>query len=161
MYQPSVRIRQPGKANGSLIYEDTIEVDLHLLTGSKSHKRQKRVSQLDEYFNEIQIDFMGASSVYRQLLNDPWRWWLEDGHNRYPIVFKMAVDYLSIPSTSCECERVFISARRTITCDRNNLSGSLIEALQLQKSWLRRGIVDSGLIKLQGHIENLQSTCAD
>ena len=159
--QPSVRLRQPGKSNGSSLYEDTIEVDLHLLTGSKSHKRQKRVSQLDEYFNDIQIDFMGASSAYRQLLNDPWRWWLEDGRNRYPIVFKMAFDYLSIPSTSCECERVLSSARRTITCDRNNLSGSLIEALQLQKSWLRRGVVDSGLIKLQCHIENLQSTCTD
>ena len=159
--QPSVRLRQPGKSNRSSLYEDTIAVDLHLLTGSKSHKRQKRVSQLDEYFNDIQTDFMSASPAYRQLLNDPWRWWLEDGRNRYPIVFKMAIDYLSIPSTSCECERVFSSARRTITCDRNNLSGSLIEALQLQKSWLRRGVVDSGLIKLQCHIENLQNACAD
>ena len=104
-------------------------VDLDLLTGSKSHKRQKRVSQLDEYFNDIQIDFMSASPAYRQLLNDPWREWLEDSRNRYPTIFKMAADYLSIQSTSCECERAFSSAWKTITCNRNNLSGTLIEVL--------------------------------
>ena len=45
--------RQPGKCSGASLFEDTMAVDLHLLTGSKSHKRQERVSQLDEYFNDI------------------------------------------------------------------------------------------------------------
>ena len=136
-------------------------VDLHLHTGSNFHKRQKRTSQLDEYFNDILIDFIGASPAYWQLLSDSWRWWLEDGRNRYPIVFKMEDDNLSTQSTSCECERAFSSVRRKITCDHNNLSGSLIEALQLQKNWLRCGVVDSELVKLQRHIETLQSECAD
>ena len=153
--------RQPGKCSGASLFEDTMAVDLHLLTGSKSHKRQERVSQLDEYFNDIQIDFMSATSAYKQLLNDPWRWWMEDVRNRYPIVFKVAVDYLSIPSTSCESERAFSSARRTITREHNDLSGSLIEALQLQNNWIRRRVVDRELLNLRRYMETLQSVCVD
>ena len=69
--QPSTGRRQPGECSGASLFEDTMAVDLHLLTGSKPHKRQERVSQLDEYFNDIQIDFMSANSAHKQLLNDP------------------------------------------------------------------------------------------
>ncbi|KAK7178247.1 transposase-like protein [Paraphaeosphaeria sporulosa] len=44
---------------------------------------------------------------YQGLMTDPWRCWLKVGRNRYPTLFKMAADFLSIPSTSCECERCF------------------------------------------------------
>jgi hypothetical protein len=68
---------------------------------------------------------------------------------RYPLVFKMACDYLSIPCTSCECERAFSKARRTITADRNSLGGETIEAIQLQRNWLQRGVVKSSLKDLE------------
>lgn len=148
--------RRHAEAEESWLFDSTMTVDLMLLTGSRSHKRQKRVSQLDEYFDDLRADLTGANPTYMALLDDPWRWWLEIGRSKYPIVFKMAVDYLSIPPTSCECERAFSSARRTITCDCNSLTGATIEALQLQKSWLRRGVVESELIKLQHHVETLQ-----
>ena len=86
---------------------------------------------------------------------------MEDIRNRYPIVFKVAVDYLSIPSTSCESERAFSSARRTITRAHNDLSGSLIEALQLQNNWIRRRVVDRELLNLRRYMETLQSVCVD
>jgi hypothetical protein len=68
---------------------------------------------------------------------------------RYPIVFRMACDYLSIPSTSCGCERAFSKARRTITCDRNKLGGATITSIQLQRNWLYRGVVKSSLRDLE------------
>ncbi|KAK7189947.1 hypothetical protein PSPO01_03668 [Paraphaeosphaeria sporulosa] len=43
----------------------------------------------------------------------------------------MAIDHLSMPATSCDYERCFSSARRTITYDRNLLSLAIIKALQL------------------------------
>ena len=101
------------------------------------------------------MDLASASSADRKLLDDPWQWWLKVGRGKYPIVFKMACDYLTIPATSCECERAFSGARRTITCDRNTLSSDTIEALQLQKNWLRRGVVESDLLKLQAYIQSL------
>jgi hypothetical protein len=85
----------------------------------------------------------------RLLKHELWAWWLQYGRTRYPIVFKMACDYLSIPSTSCECERAFSKARRTITADRNALSGATIEAIQLQRNWLQRGVVKSSLRDLE------------
>lgn len=64
----------------------------------------------------------------------------------------MAIDLLSIPATSCECERCFSSAKRSITADRNSLLPSTIEALQLQKNWLRHQVVDSPLQQLAKHV---------
>jgi hypothetical protein len=70
----------------------------------------------------------------------------------------MATDYLAIPSTSCSCERAFSSARRTITDDQNRLSSSTIEALQLQKNWVRRGVVKSGITELAKRVERITKT---
>jgi hypothetical protein len=70
----------------------------------------------------------------------------------------MATDYLAIPCASCDCERCFSSARRTITDDRNRLSGSTIEALQLQKNWLRRGVVKSHITDLAKQVAGLTKT---
>ena len=84
---------------------------------------------------------------------DPQLQWLKVGRSKYPVLFKMAVDFLSIPSTSCECERCFSTAGRTITNDRNSLSASTVEAIQLQKNWLKNGVVECPLIKRSAQIE--------
>ncbi|RMZ67784.1 transposase [Pyrenophora seminiperda CCB06] len=152
---PLPRRKVPG-GNADL-YSQTMAVDLMFLTGSKSHKRQKRTSQLEEYFDDLRDDLTNASEQQLALLHDPWRWWLEIGRNKYPVVFKIATDYLSIPATSCECERSFSTAKRTITSDRNSLSAATIEALQLQKNWLRHGVVDSEVLKLQQHVQSWDS----
>jgi hypothetical protein len=69
---------------------------------------------------------------------------------------QMACNYLSIPSTSCECERAFSKARRTITCDRNRLSGATIESIQLQRNWLQRGVVKSSLRDLESLVRKAE-----
>jgi hypothetical protein len=127
-----------------------MEVDLHLLTNAKG-KRTKRVSQLDEYFDSLLFDYTSRSKAELLLLdsNNRWAWWLQVGRERYPILFKIAGDYLSIPSTSCECERSFSKARRTISDNCNKLGGTTIKAIQLQKSWLRHGVVMSLLNNLE------------
>jgi hypothetical protein len=133
-----------------------MDVDVHLLTGKRSFKRQKRTTQLDEYCDSLFDDKLAAErdSKLAALMDDPHRWWVEEGRTRFPIMYKMAMDYLSVPSTSCDCERAFSSAKRTVTCDRNLLSPQSIEALQLQKNWLRRGVVKSHLNKLILYIQN-------
>jgi hypothetical protein len=152
---PLPRRKVPGGSTD--LYSQTIAVDLMFLTGSKSHKRQKRASQLEEYFDDLREDLTNASEQQLALLHDPWRWWLEIGRQKYPIVFKIATDYLSVPATSCECERIFSTAKRTITSDRNRLSAATIEALQLQKNWLRHSVVKSEVLKLQQHVQRWDS----
>ncbi|KAF9734149.1 hypothetical protein PMIN03_010035 [Paraphaeosphaeria minitans] len=128
----------------------TMFVDDHLLTGKKARKPQKRTSQLDEYFHSIYDDRLtsSASPDMYKLMQDPHRWWVDVGQKRCPVVYKMAMDHLSVPATSCDCDRCFSSSRRTITCDRNSLSPAVVKALQLQKNWLRRDAVSSHLTAL-------------
>jgi hypothetical protein len=65
---------------------------------------------------------------------DPLTWWLKVGQTRYTTLFKMALNFLSIPSTSCECEGCFSKARRIIIIDRGLLFPSTVEALRLQRN---------------------------
>jgi hypothetical protein len=154
--QPPSRRKLPGGDynNNMDLYTKTMAVDLHLMTNAK-RKKQKRVTQLEEYFDDLLTEYTNGSERELQLLDDPWAWWLQVGRNRYPIVFKMATDFLTIPSTSCDCERAFSSAGRTITCDRNSLSPVTIEAIQLQKNWLQRDVVNSSLNELEKHVRSL------
>jgi hypothetical protein len=53
----------------------------------------------------------------------------------------MAFDFLSIPCTSCECERAFSSARRTVTFERMSLHDTTIEQVELLRNWWRQGLI--------------------
>jgi hypothetical protein len=53
----------------------------------------------------------------------------------------MALDILSIPAMSAEPERLFSSAKITITDRRNRLGIESIEAIECLKSWLSKGCV--------------------
>lgn len=158
---PPQLLRHKTPAGSSYSFDDTMSVDLMLLTGARSHKKQKRVSQLEEYYNDLRDDMQTPNQAQRSQLDEPWQWWLTTGRTRYLVVFKMARDFLSIPATSCDCERAFSKARRTITCDRNALSGVTIEALQLQKNWLQRRVVQSEFADLQDCLATQASAVGD
>src|SRR6266516_4519594 len=53
-----------------------------------------------------------------------------------------AIDIFSIPAMSSECEREFSFAGDVVTSDRNQLDDKTIESLELQKSWLNKGLLD-------------------
>ena len=133
-------------------FDDIMAVDLCLLTGFKGSKRQKQHDELQEYFEAIAVDLRNDDIEYQRLLNDPWQWWVRQGQHKYPVLFRLACDFLSIPSTSCECERCFSLARRTITDDRNRLQPSVIEAIQLQKNWLRHGLIQTPYTEMEASI---------
>jgi hypothetical protein len=54
----------------------------------------------------------------------------------YPALSVMALDLLSIPAMSAEPERLFSSAKITITDRKNRLQFESIEAIECLKSWL-------------------------
>jgi hypothetical protein len=131
-------------------------VDLHLLTNWKGNKKQRQRDELQEYYEAIAIDLRNDDPEYQRLLNNPWQWWVTQGQHKYPVLFKMACDFLSIPSTSCEPERCFSLARRTITDDWNKLQPSTIEAVQLQKNWLRHELIESSYTEMEGLMARLE-----
>jgi len=143
------------KAPGGL-YDRTLTVDTSLLTGVRSYKRARKATELAQYYDAIGPDIEDAEQVGEEslLYGDPLTWWQKVGRETYPTLYKIALDFLSIPATSCECERAFSGGRRTVTFERNLLSGSTIEALQLQKDWLKKGLMRSNLKELVDYINS-------
>jgi hypothetical protein len=53
----------------------------------------------------------------------------------------MALDVLSIPAISAELERLFSSAKISITDRRNRLGIESIKAIECLKSWFNKGSI--------------------
>ena len=60
---------------------------------------------------------------------------------QYPILARMARDYLAIQGSSVPSERAFSSGGLTGTLLRNNLTPEAFEALQILKSGYKHGIM--------------------
>ena len=58
---------------------------------------------------------------------------------RYPTIFAHAMDILPIQGSSVPCERVFSSAKETMTDHRNHISPELMEGLQMLKYSVKQG----------------------
>ena len=73
------------------------------------------------------------------LVEDPLECWRRH-QDSLPRLAKMAFDLLSIPATSCECERLFSQSKLTISTQRPNLKDQTVEFLICLKYWLvKRG----------------------
>ncbi len=72
------------------------------------------------------------------------------------MLLKMALDLLSIPLMSAECERVFSSVKNLITSPRNGLKEDIIEACTL----LRHSYKEEGLLSLPSQPEVVCLLCA-
>jgi hypothetical protein len=68
--------------------------------------------------------------------NNPIKYWvgLQD---RYPNLSKLAIDMLSIPGLSCECERLFSELGDLLEPRRRNISPELLAAIQCNRRWIR------------------------
>jgi hypothetical protein len=155
-HPPQRVLKRPGEEGFDEMNDNILEVDESYMYGAgrasrRQANRQRLNNELDGYLSPEARRGDGAS--HPELVRDPMAWWHRVGRQRYPLLYKMALNYLSIPATSCECERCFSSAKRTITDDRNSLSPRTIEALQLQKNWLRHGVVESHLTTLAARLQ--------
>jgi hypothetical protein len=72
---------------------------------------------------------------------NPLDWWKANEH-RYPIIAKMARDFLAIPASSVPSEQLFSQAGDVITKKRNPLLDQSSSAVLLLKSWLNQKTVD-------------------
>jgi hypothetical protein len=93
-------------------FDAMMDVNLLLLTRASLHKRAKVASKLDIYLdeggdNKLQARLHPTLNHASLLYRCPIRWWQQVGQQRFPLLYKIALNYLGIPSTSCECERCF------------------------------------------------------
>jgi hypothetical protein len=73
--------------------------------------------------------------------NNPIRYWVEL-RNRYPNLSKLALNVLSIPASSCECERLFSKLGDLLEPRRRAIKPQLLAALQCVRRWQKAGLGD-------------------
>ncbi len=156
--QPTIdRVKRKWTNDYSHLDEDNTEAESSQSQSlsQPSRKRQRREPDfIDKFLNEdLNPDAPSPDPFDRFIYGfamgqfskkeDLFEWWKNGTHSKS--IQHLALDLLSIPAMSAEMERVFSSAKRLITQDRNRLSPDLIEVLVLLKYWL-----DHGLIKAAG-----------
>jgi len=70
----------------------------------------------------------------------PLEWW-KIHSSEYPVLARMAKDYLTVMSTSVPCEQFFSVAGKQITQTRNRLNPDTTRACLCLKSWLEQEII--------------------
>ncbi|PIL28879.1 hypothetical protein GSI_08925 [Ganoderma sinense ZZ0214-1] len=101
-----------------------------------------------------------ASEIERYLstgtvkVNNPLKWWT-DNAALYPNLSHMALDYLSIPATAVDVERVFSKGRLCLSHIRNRLSAQTTRALLCVGEWSRLDLVHMDDIKAAAALPDL------
>ncbi|KAF5335302.1 hypothetical protein D9611_011794 [Ephemerocybe angulata] len=102
-------------------------------------------TELPEFKDEL--DHYLSEDVDRSVV-DAIPWWHKH-RKMYPRLSRMALDYLTIPATSVDVERVFSRGRLIITHLRNRLTAQSIRALLCMNYWSLAGLVrDSDVLKV-------------
>ena len=58
---------------------------------------------------------------------------------QYPHLAQLALDVLTIPASSCDCERMFSELGDLLEPKRQKIGVELLAALQALRSWIRAG----------------------
>ena len=77
---------------------------------------------------------------------NPLRYWILQEH-KYPLLSRFALDILSIPASSADCERTFSELGDLLGTRRLRMNAKLLSALQCLRSWKRIGLKPSPTAK--------------
>jgi hypothetical protein len=122
----------PLKAKEDTVVKELNPFELHLLGQGEDGSIQK-----DDFRGYARGDPDKITSLESY---NPIHWW-RDQRWLYPTISLWALDTLSIPAMSAECERVFSSAKKLITPERNALADDTIEACECLKAWWDQGLI--------------------
>jgi hypothetical protein len=94
------------------------------------------VGDLDEYerWKTCEPRAERGSDAY----NDPIKYWIQL-RDRYPRLSQLAIDVLSIPASSCDCERMFSELGDLLEPRRRGISPDLLAAIQCVRRWKKAG----------------------
>lgn len=132
------------QAQAGLLEDDDSGIDSEVNEYSSFGKRSISAlnAQRKKAKTASELDLFQTRTIYAEDLDvaNPLGWWSRH-QSEYPVLYRIALDLFSIPGMSAECERVFSQTKKMITDERNRLSPETVEADQLQKQWLMRGLV--------------------
>jgi hypothetical protein len=93
-------------------------------------------SDLDEYERWKRCEPRAAKGS--DAANNPIKYWVEL-RDRYPQLSRLALDVLSIPASSCDCERMFSELGDLLEPRRRAISPQLLAAIQCVRRWQKAG----------------------
>jgi hypothetical protein len=130
------------------------------LPGPRAHRRPAKSNNIDDAINswlkptaagihdgeEDEYDLWKRCEPQAEegsdAATDPIKYWVEL-QDRYPNLSKLALDVLSIPASSCECERLFSELGDLLEPRRRGISPELLAAIQCNRRWIRAGFSSS------------------
>ncbi|RYN64908.1 hypothetical protein AA0119_g11475 [Alternaria tenuissima] len=111
-----------------------------------------RTSDIDDVtgaFTRRSVTGTLQGDEYDRWLNQELAWHAVDDGNavqywiamrsKYPCLSQFAIDILTIPASSCECERLFSELGDLLEPKRRAIGSELLAALQLIRAWTRAG----------------------
>jgi hypothetical protein len=69
---------------------------------------------------------------------NPVRYWI-GMKEKYPNLSQFAIDIMTIPASSCECERLFSELGDLLEPKRRKIGAQLLAALQCIRAWIKAG----------------------
>ncbi|KAJ6439221.1 restless-like transposase [Purpureocillium lavendulum] len=108
----------------------------------KEDKRRKALTSTaaSSFGDEYECWLLSSGEIDSEV-TDAYEYW-HSLRSKYPRLSIMALDFLSIPPMSAECERLFSAAGRMVAPIRSRLEANIIGMAQCLRSWLRSGLVD-------------------
>ena len=103
-----------------------------LLVSNYNPRQESTTTDTNELDNYLMFDTIEEDT-------NPLDWW-KSNQKTYPILSKMASDYLSIQATSVACEHAFSIASNTISRTCNRLHSETARACLCVKSWITNGV---------------------
>jgi hypothetical protein len=99
---------------------------------NRPHPPQEMRVEVINHRRFIRVDHT-ANQRYNSRISAIW------DHGQVTLV-PWAFDTLSVPAMSAKCERVFSSAKKLLSPERNKLADNTIEALECLKNWMDTGL---------------------
>lgn len=98
---------------------------------------REEVAHQDEYYRWKTLEETWTKEQYLSDGN-PVKYWVQL-RSKYPCLSQFAIDILTVPASSCDCERLFSELGDLLEPKRRAIGSELLAALQLVRAWIRAG----------------------
>ncbi|RYN15529.1 hypothetical protein AA0113_g12768 [Alternaria arborescens] len=95
------------------------------------------ISKIDELNRWRRYEPAWTKEQFEQEGN-PVKYWISL-RSRYPNLSRLAIDLLTIPASSCQCERLFSELGDLLEPRRRKIGSQLLAAIRCTRSWRRAG----------------------
>jgi hypothetical protein len=94
-------------------------------------------AELDEFENWKRFEPKWTQEQH-EAGGNPVQYWINI-RPKYPHLAAFAIDILTIPASSCDCERMFSELGDLLEPKQRAIGSQLLAAIQLVRSWVRAG----------------------